>query len=135
MESELDEVEEGKAAWVEVVRDFYDPSRELTRAEEEAERVNIEPQLTDEPCPVRPADGDPREPIWQVSRLPGYPECKNADPQAGRVPCQSRSARARLSRSVRGAAVSSMGALPIRSAISLSGSAPSMCAARSATRL
>ncbi|HHX40644.1 MAG TPA: type I DNA topoisomerase [Armatimonadetes bacterium] len=91
MESELDEVEEGKAAWVEVVRDFYDPfSRELTRAEEEAERVNIEPQLTDEPCPVCGRPMVIRENRFgRFLGCSGYPECKGTQPILKRVgvPC------------------------------------------------
>ncbi|HEY3284334.1 MAG TPA: type I DNA topoisomerase [Armatimonadota bacterium] len=52
VESKLDDVEEGDQDWVRLLKDFYEPfDRRLAEANEKAERVRIEPVLTEEICP------------------------------------------------------------------------------------
>lgn len=87
MEAELDGVEEGQAEWVEVVRQFYSPfSRDLTAAEEQAERVRIEPQMTDEKCPECGRPMVIRENRYgKFLGCSGYPECKGTQPILKRV--------------------------------------------------
>ncbi len=52
MEEELDEVAEGERAWVEVVREFYDPfEQQLERARELMPEVKAEPEPIDRMCP------------------------------------------------------------------------------------
>ncbi len=87
METELDEIEEGKAAWVDVLREFYSPfSSELTRAEEEAERVRIQPEVTDEPCPLCGKPMVIRENRYgKFLGCSAYPECKGTAPILNRI--------------------------------------------------
>ncbi|MBI3945814.1 MAG: type I DNA topoisomerase, partial [Armatimonadetes bacterium] len=87
MESELDEVEEGKAGWVEVVRGFYTPfSHDLTEAEEQAERVRVEPEMTEEKCPLCGRPMVIRENRYgKFLGCSGYPECKGTQPILKRV--------------------------------------------------
>jgi DNA topoisomerase-1 len=53
LEEDLDRVEEGRADWVEVVQQFYEPfERDLKRAEAVIEEVEMKPEPTGEPCPL-----------------------------------------------------------------------------------
>ena len=53
MEQELDEIEEGKADWVQVVRAFYEPmQRQVQSASSSDERVEIPVVETDRACPT-----------------------------------------------------------------------------------
>ncbi len=52
MESDLDEVAEGKKRWVEVVRSFWVPmSEKVKTVEEKGERVKVQVETTGEKCP------------------------------------------------------------------------------------
>lgn len=52
VESKLDDVEEGDQDWVRLLTEFYEPfDKQLGQAMETAERVKIEPVLTEEICP------------------------------------------------------------------------------------
>ncbi len=85
METQLDEIEEGKAKWVETLKRFYGPfSESVSKAEEQMEKVSVQPQETDEVCeecgkPMLLRVGR-RGPFLACS---GYPECKHTRPAPG----------------------------------------------------
>jgi DNA topoisomerase-1 len=85
LETQLDEIEERQASWVETLRRFYGPfSEAVERAEEKMERVTTQPQETDEVCeecgkPMLLRTGR-RGPFLACS---GYPECKHTRPAPG----------------------------------------------------
>ncbi len=90
MEEKLDEVEEGKIAWKQVLRDFYaDFSKEMADAEEALKdvRLKVPDEETDEVCELCG-----RKMVVKVGRFgrflacPGYPECKNTRPIVERMP-------------------------------------------------
>lgn len=79
MESQLDMIEEGNADWVEVLRAFYGPFAEtLSHAEQEMEKIVIEPEKSDEVCEKC---GKPM--VYRMGRYgrflacSGFPECRN----------------------------------------------------------
>ncbi|MCC6485401.1 MAG: type I DNA topoisomerase [Armatimonadetes bacterium] len=79
VETQLDEVENGKADWVSLLREFYGPfEKALGEAQEKMERVKVEPRESDELCPKCG-----RKMLIRQSRsgeeflgCSGYPECK-----------------------------------------------------------
>jgi DNA topoisomerase-1 len=81
MEEQLDEVANGKAEWVPVLKDFYTPfSAALERAQEEMPRVRVE-EPTDELCekcgrPMVIKHGR----FGPFMSCSGFPECKNSKP-------------------------------------------------------
>lgn len=82
METEFDQIAIGKQAWKNVIREFYIPfAKELEKAEEELEHVELEEEVSDVPC-----DKCGRMMVIKYGRYgkflacPGYPECKNAKP-------------------------------------------------------
>ncbi len=82
MEDELDEIANGQKQWVPVIREFYDPFKELlTKVGETAERVKVEVETSDEVCPN---DGAPL--IGRIGRFgrflacSKFPECKFTKP-------------------------------------------------------
>lgn len=82
MEERLDDIEEGKASWKSVVRDFYEPfAKTLSKAEEKIGKIKVEDELTDEVCEICG-----RNMVIKMGRFgkflacPGFPECKNARP-------------------------------------------------------
>ena len=94
MEHRLDEVEAGKIAWKQVLRDFYRGfHEEMTAAEEalEGKRIKVPNEETDEICEVCG-----RKMVIKIGRFgrflacPGFPECKNTkpivEPMPGRCP-------------------------------------------------
>ena len=90
MEERLDQVEEGKAYWKDVLSDFYrDFHRELEEAETALEgvRLKVPDEVTDEICEVCG-----RNMVIKIGRFgrflacPGFPECKNTKPLAERMP-------------------------------------------------
>ena len=90
MESKLDEVEEGKRNWKELLTDFYGGfSKELHDAEEALEGVHLKvpDEPTDEVCELCG-----RNMVIKMGRFgkflacPGFPECKNAKPLVERIP-------------------------------------------------
>jgi DNA topoisomerase-1 len=79
MERQLDEVEEGREQWVEVLREFYGPfERTLQHAEREMAKIVIEPEQSDEICEKC---GKPM--VYRLGRYgrflacSGFPECRN----------------------------------------------------------
>jgi len=85
METQLDRIEEGKAKWVAVLRDFYGPfAKSMERAEEKMENVTVAAQETDEVCEKC---GKPM--VLRVGRrgpflaCSGFPECRNTRPAPG----------------------------------------------------
>ena len=90
METRLDDVEEGKRNWKEVLGEFYRGfSQELTDAEEalEGTRLKVPDEETEEVCEVCG-----RNMVVKVGRFgkflacPGWPECKNTKPIVEKMP-------------------------------------------------
>jgi DNA topoisomerase-1 len=85
MEAALDQIEEGKADWVETLRKFYSPfSQSVEQAEEKMGEVSVKPRETDEVC-----EECGRSMLLRVGRhgpflaCSGYPECKHTRPAPG----------------------------------------------------
>jgi DNA topoisomerase I len=79
MEEQLDEVEEGAADWVKLLREFYAPfERDLDRAKVEMRDLKREEQPTEEVCEKC---GKPMVIKWgrngHFLACSGYPECRN----------------------------------------------------------
>ena len=75
VEEQLDDVEEGKRGWTEVLRAFYDPFHEdVVKAK--TEMVKVEPTVTEFPCPTC---GDmllkKRGRFGEFLSCPNYPDC------------------------------------------------------------
>ena len=90
METRLDDVEEGKRNWIEVLRDFYAGfHQEMVDAEKalEGTRLKVPDEVTDEICEVCG-----RNMVVKVGRFgkflacPGFPECTNTKPIVERMP-------------------------------------------------
>ena len=90
MESKLDEVEEGKRNWKELLGEFYGGfHQELENAEAALEGVHLKvpDEPTDEVCELCG-----RNMVIKMGRFgkflacPGFPECKNAKPLVERMP-------------------------------------------------
>jgi len=90
METKLDEVEEGKQHWKELLAEFYkDFSRELQEAETALEgvRLKVPEEETDEVCELCG-----RKMVIKMGRFgkfmacPGFPECKNTKALVERMP-------------------------------------------------
>jgi len=82
MEEELDDIVEDKRDWVSVVRDFYTPfEKDLENAFQQAERVKLADEPTDETCPQCG-----KTIVIKMGRYgkflacSGYPECKFTKP-------------------------------------------------------
>jgi DNA topoisomerase-1 len=82
MEQELDEIEEGKADWVQVVRAFYEPmQRQVQSASSSDERVEIPVVETDRACPTCGAPMVLRTGRYgQFLACSRYPDCKTTLP-------------------------------------------------------
>ncbi len=82
METQLDEVEEGKLFWKDILRRFY-PSfeRDLSAAESEVEKVEVKDEVSDVPC-----DKCGALMVYKMGRFgkflacPNFPECRNTKP-------------------------------------------------------
>ena len=79
METELDEVEEGKLSWTKLLEDFYPPfEKNLETAKEKIQKITIKDEVSDVKC-----DKCGRMMVYKLSKFgkflacPGYPECKN----------------------------------------------------------
>ena len=88
LEEELDEIEEGRIAWVEVLKKFYTPFAEcLSQAQTEMKKEVIETKETCEKC------GRPMVVKWGRSgrflSCSGFPECRNARSITTGVACPS----------------------------------------------
>ena len=82
MEQELDEIEEGKADWVQVVRAFYEPmQQQVQSASSSDERVEIPVVETDRACPTCGATMVLRTGRYgQFLACSRYPDCKTTLP-------------------------------------------------------
>jgi DNA topoisomerase-1 len=88
MEEELDDIAEGKAEWVHVLREFYDPFHQtVERAKDKVQPPEV---ILPELCPRCPEEG--REPGHLVVKLgrygkfigcQNYPECRYTRPMEG----------------------------------------------------
>lgn len=79
MESELDNIEDGKMKWVTVLDDFYPPfKKNLDEAEQRIAKIKIKDEESDVIC-----EKCGRKMVYKLSKFgrflacPGYPECKN----------------------------------------------------------
>jgi len=82
METKLDEIAEGKHNLADMMKDFYPNfAEELTRAEQDLQKVKIEDQVSDVPC-----DKCGRMMVYKFGphgrflACPGFPECRNTKP-------------------------------------------------------
>ena len=91
IESEFDEIAEGKEEWKKMLREFYGPfEKELEKVEKELEHVELVEEVSDVPC-----DKCGRMMVYKYGRYgkflacPGFPECKNTKPiiETIDVPC------------------------------------------------
>ena len=79
MEEQLDEVEEGKRGWRDVLREFYGPfEKTLEKAEAEIEKIEIKDEVSDVVC-----DKCGAMMVYKLGRFgrflacPNFPECRN----------------------------------------------------------
>ena len=79
MEEQLDEVEEGKRGWRDVLREFYGPfEKTLEKAEAEIEKIEIKDEVSDVVC-----DKCGAMMVYKLGRFgrflacPNFPECSN----------------------------------------------------------
>ncbi len=91
MESQLDEVEEGKVQWQEILAGFYKGFEPLVeKASKELEKVQLQEEVTDKIC-----EKCGRNMVLRTGRFgkfyacPGFPECRNTKPfqELLDVPC------------------------------------------------
>ena len=82
METEFDEIAEGKQNWKRVIEEFYIPfAKTIEKVEKELEHVELVEEVSDVPC-----EKCGRMMVIKYGRYgkflacPGYPECKNAKP-------------------------------------------------------
>ncbi|MCP3739081.1 type I DNA topoisomerase [Rossellomorea sp. BNER] len=82
MEKSLDNVEEGKEEWVNIIDEFYkDFEKHLEKAEEEMEKVEIKPEFAGEDCENC---GSPM--VYKMGRYgkfmacSNFPDCRNTKP-------------------------------------------------------
>ena len=82
MEKQLDEVEEGKTAWKQILRNFYPGfEKELSFAEKEIEKVEIRDEESDVVC-----DQCGAKMVYKMGRYgrflacPNFPACRNTKP-------------------------------------------------------
>ncbi|MBT9172648.1 MAG: DNA topoisomerase 1 [Syntrophomonadaceae bacterium] len=82
MEEKLDHVAAGGLSWVEVIREFYEGfTKDLKAAEERMEKIELVPDVSDEPCPncgkllVRKLGR-----FGHFLACPGFPGCRFAKP-------------------------------------------------------
>ncbi len=82
MERGLDKIEEEGTEWKEIIRKFYVIfAKDLERAEEEIEKIEIPVELTDEACDICGKPFAIKEGRFgKFLACSGYPECKNTKP-------------------------------------------------------
>ncbi len=87
MERDLDLVEEGKTNWVDVIREFYNPFKDvLSEADKKIEHVKIEPEVSEVVC-----EKCGRNMVYREGRFgrflacPGYPQCRNTKAIANKI--------------------------------------------------
>ena len=88
MEERLDQVEEGRENWKDLLGSFYgDFEKELRQAEQDQERIKIPDEVSEEICPVCG-----RQLVVKSGRFgrflacPGYPECTFTQPIVVEMP-------------------------------------------------
>jgi DNA topoisomerase I len=90
MEEELDDIAEGKAAWIRVLREFYDPFHQRVEVVDKGKKIQPPTVYLQELCPLCPQEG--REPGQLVEKLgrygrfvgcERYPECRYTRPLEG----------------------------------------------------
>ncbi|MBM3469453.1 MAG: type I DNA topoisomerase [Armatimonadetes bacterium] len=89
LESDLDRIEEGKADWVQIVRDFYEPfAQTLQHAEARIPVVEVPEVEIGEPCPQcgRPLLRKHGR-FGEFIACAGYPECRYTRPVGIGVAC------------------------------------------------
>ncbi|MBO4293164.1 MAG: type I DNA topoisomerase [Clostridia bacterium] len=91
VESEFDEISEGKINWKKMIEEFYGPfSVQIEKVEKELEHVELVDEVSDVQC-----EKCGRMMVYKFGRYgkflacPGYPECQNAKPiiETIDVPC------------------------------------------------
>lgn len=91
MEEELDEVEEGKIEWTQLMREFYEPFiQTVEKADSQIEKVKIPDEVSDvvcDKCGARMVYKNGR--FGRFLACPNYPNCKNTKPIIEKidVPC------------------------------------------------
>ena len=82
MEEKLDEVEEGRYPWLNLLREFYGPfARQVETAEKKMAKVEVKDEESDEECPKCG-----RRLVYKMGRFgkflacPGFPECRFTKP-------------------------------------------------------
>ncbi len=82
MESRLDQVAAGEEEWKALIRSFYpDLTREVAKAEEELEKVQIADEVTEEICEKCGRNMVIKYgPHGKFLACPGFPDCRNAKP-------------------------------------------------------
>lgn len=82
MEDQLDEVEEGKLGWKDILRAFYPPfEKTLEQAEQQIEKVEVKDELSDVQC-----DKCGAMMVYKMGRFgrflacPNFPDCRNTKP-------------------------------------------------------
>ena len=97
LEDKLDDVEEGKAEWRAILRDFYPPfEKMLNVAEEQIEKIEVKDEISDVPC-----DKCGAMMVYKMGRYgrflacPNFPDCRNTKPIVKYVeaPCPKCGAR------------------------------------------
>ena len=100
MESQFDEIAEGKEDWKKVIEEFYGPFELVVeKVDKELEHVKLEEEVSDIPC-----EKCGRMMVIKYGRYgkflacPGYPECKNAKPlvEIIDVPCPKCGAKVQI---------------------------------------
>lgn len=81
MEESLDEVEDGKIAWQDIVKDFYKGFEDKIKAALYGEKIKVAPEQTEEICDLCGANMVIREGRYgKFLACPNFPKCKNIKP-------------------------------------------------------
>ena len=106
IESEFDEISEGKIEWKKMIKEFYGPfEKEIEKVEKELEHVELVDEVSDVQC-----EKCGRMMVYKFGRYgkflacPGYPECQNAKPiiETIDVPCPKCSGTVQIRKTKRG---------------------------------
>jgi DNA topoisomerase-1 len=106
IEEEFDKIEDGKKAWKEIIKEFYNPfSKVVEKVEKDLEHVKLEDEVSDVPC-----EKCGRMMVYKYGRYgkflacPGYPECKNAKAIVVNIeePCPKCGAKVQVRKTKRG---------------------------------
>ena len=106
VESEFDEISEGKLQWKKMIEKFYGPfAIQIEKVEKELEHVELVDEVSDVQC-----EKCGRMMVYKFGRYgkflacPGYPECKNAKPiiETIDVPCPKCGATVQVRKTKRG---------------------------------